>query len=46
MLRTAAWRKLFSNLAGNPLTALTDGRHGIDVPLNRAILALLRSLSA
>ena len=74
--RTAAWRKLLTNVAANPVTALTGRpmevlsapgvpplvkgllteavvaravraaeRHGLDVPLNRALLALLAAAS-
>jgi 2-dehydropantoate 2-reductase len=46
--RTAAWRKLFSNLAGNPLTALTGGRMAIfgDPAIRELALGLLREALA
>jgi 2-dehydropantoate 2-reductase len=46
--RTAAWRKLLSNLAGNPLTALTGARAAVfSLPSIRALaLGLLREGAA
>jgi 2-dehydropantoate 2-reductase len=46
--RTAAWRKLLSNLAANPLTALTTGRMQIfaDEELRALALGLLREGAA
>jgi 2-dehydropantoate 2-reductase len=46
--RTAAWRKLLSNVAANPLTALTTGRMEIfqDPDVRALALGLLREAAA